>query len=150
MTESSMEESVSQSDTLSGLPPWWMHAGAFLPHIHLTLLTQYKMWWSFLSHCWDLLIQHSYVVIYSHNHENVSPPLKSQVFGGHTTHQARSIMSLFYAAHFESAAAASYAISEGLIYRGAKDIQQPRMHMHAHPCSLAHTRHSTEPGDNVQ
>lgn len=59
--------------------------------------------------------QSSYVVIYSHNHEKVSVPLKSQVFGGHTTHRARSIMSLFYMAHFE-AAAASYAISEALIY----------------------------------
>lgn len=59
--------------------------------------------------------QRCYVVIYSHSHEKVSVPLKSQVFGGHTTHQARSIMSLFYMAHFEGAAA-SYAISEALIY----------------------------------
>lgn len=97
---------------------WWMHAGPSLPHIHLTLLTQYKMWWSALPHCWGPLIRHSHVVIYSHNHEKVSVPLKSQVFGGHTTHRARSIMSLFYMAHFE-AAAASCAISEALIYWGA-------------------------------
>lgn len=30
---------------------WWMRAGPSLPHIHLTLLTQYKMWWSALPHC---------------------------------------------------------------------------------------------------
>lgn len=35
------------------IPPslWWMHAGPSLPHIHLTLLTQYKMWWSALPRC---------------------------------------------------------------------------------------------------
>lgn len=30
-----------------------------LPHIHLTLLTQYKMWWSTLPRCWASLTQHS-------------------------------------------------------------------------------------------
>lgn len=103
---------------------WWMHAGPSPPHIHLTLLTQYKMWWSVLPHCCppphppprsrtaqlccDLFPQ----------------PWKSKraikitgVWRPHA-HRARSIMSLFYMAHFE-AATASYAISEALIYWGA-------------------------------
>lgn len=96
-------------------PLWWMRVGPSLPHIHLTLLTQYKMWWLSLPHCRDPGCS---IVIYSHSHEKVSLPLKSQVFGGHTTHQSRSIMSFFYMAHSESAAA-SYAISEALIYWGA-------------------------------
>lgn len=104
-----------------------MHAGPSLPHIHLTLLTQYKKWWSTLPHCWapwsstaqlrcDLFPQH----------EKVSAPLKSQVFGGHTTLRARSIMSLFYMAHFE-ATAASCAISEDLIYWGANLCLAPKL-----------------------
>lgn len=32
--------------------------------------------------------QHSYVVIYPHNHEKVSVLLKSQVFADHTTQRA--------------------------------------------------------------
>lgn len=63
--------------------------------------------------------QHSYNVIYPRNHEKVSVLLKSQVFAGHTTQWARSIMSLFYMAHFKPGAA-SYAISEALIYCGGR------------------------------
>lgn len=61
--------------------------------------------------------KHSYHVIYSHNHEKVSVPLKSQVFAGQTTHQAQSIVSLFYMARFE-AAAASYTITEAWSIEG--------------------------------
>lgn len=78
------------------------------------------MWWSVLPHQLPLsdAEQHSYVVIYPHNHEKVSVLLKSQVFADHTTQPARSIMLLFYMAHFKPGAT-SYAISEALIYWGA-------------------------------
>lgn len=151
MTESSMEASVSQPDTLSGLLPIYLRAcdecmQGPLPHIQLTLLTQYKMWWSALPHCRGPTTQHSHVVIYSHNHEKVSVPLKSQVFGGHTTHWARSIMSLFYMAHFE-ATAASYAISEALIYWGANSLSGSKaMGVHRYQltrCTCMHTYSST-------